>query len=76
MALSEYLRLEAILIASNLLRGVGGVGSVFVTEPPGDCLHVQKPLTEAERARLPAGWMQIPAVDERGPCRVLREMPA
>lgn len=41
----------------------------FTTEPPGDCIHVQKPLTDAEILLLPEGWLEIEAIDERGPCR-------
>lgn len=65
---------EGVEIAKELLRGVGKAPTVFTTEPPGDCIHVQKPLTEEEIALLPAGWMEIPAVDERGPCRVLERV--
>lgn len=54
-------------LAFEILDGVGKTGSAFVTNPPGACVHVQKPLTEEEIAQLPPGWMAIPAIDERGP---------
>jgi len=61
--------LKAIAIGQNVLRGVGGTEAVFTTDPPGACIHIQKPLTPAEIDRLPRGWMDIPAIDERGPVR-------
>jgi len=61
----------AALIA---LRGVGESSKwVFTTNPPGIAVHVQKPLTEKEESYLPPGWMEIPAVDELGPCITVGE---
>ena len=65
---------EGVGVGRELLQGVG-VGShvSFTTDPPGHAIHVQKPLSEAEILLLPKGWMEIPAVDELGPCRVIKE---
>ncbi len=63
---------KGIKIAGSLLAGVGGDRIVFTTDPPGGAIHVQKPLTAEEIESLPDGWMEIPAIDERGSYRVLR----
>ena len=62
---------KGIKIASSLLVGVGKDRIVFTTDPPGNGIHVQKPLTPEEIERLPDGWMDIPAIDERGKYRIL-----
>jgi hypothetical protein len=62
---------DAIEIARELLAGVGGKSLVFTTDPPGCAIHFQKPLTADEIKLLPDGWMDIPAIDERGPCKLL-----
>lgn len=62
---------KGIDLGDRLLRGVGCNRIVFVTDPPRMAIHIQKALTPEEIAYLPEGWMQIPAVDERGPCRRL-----
>ena len=62
---------KGVKIATQLLDGVGGDRTVFTTDPVGDAIHVQKPLTPTEIEMLPDGWMSIPAVDERGKYRLL-----
>lgn len=59
-------------MAASLLDGVGGELIEFITDPPGNCIHAQKPLTILEIPALPSGWLEIPAVDERGPAIRLR----
>lgn len=58
-----------------LLLGCGASRKrmIFVTEPPGVCLHIQVVLAPHELNMLPPEWMSIPAVDELGPCRIIRE---
>jgi hypothetical protein len=60
-------------IAKSLLEGVGTRVVVFLTDPPGSAVHVQKPLTDEEIGLLPDGWMDIPAIDDRGPVNVLEQ---
>lgn len=60
-------RREGRKLAAEILEGVGGDLMEFITDPPGNCIHAQKPLTTLEIPALPYGWMDIPAVDERGP---------
>ncbi len=68
----DELRSGAIRIAERLavelLEGVGGklIGP-FTSDPPDLAIHVQKRLTPAELFLLPAGWLDLPATDERGP---------
>jgi len=54
--------------AMELLTNVGGKRCVFHVDLPGAMsLHIQSPLTDVERELLPVGWLDIPAIDERGP---------
>ena len=62
---------QGVALATELLRGVGTQRMVFTTDPPGVAIHVQAPLTPDEIAMLPTGWMEIQAIDERGPCKLL-----
>lgn len=72
---NKALRTEAQRIALGLLRGVGEpVAIVSITDPPGAAIHVQAALTAAERERLPAGWLAVEAIDERGPMTVLERI--
>lgn len=61
-------RRGATRVARELLEGVG-VGHIRFefTDPPGFAIHGQRPLLPQEREGLPSGWMEIPAVDDRGP---------
>lgn len=58
---------EAYQMALDDLSGVGLDRRVFTTVPPGYCLHVQAALKPSEIDLLPPGWMDIRAIDERGP---------
>jgi hypothetical protein len=68
-SLSTQQLLKGSDLVFGLLRGVGaGKAKLFRTDPAGAAIHGQKPLTEREIALLPEGWMEIPAVDDKGPC--------
>lgn len=63
---------NGVTLAKSLLQGVGGSRTVFTTDPVGCAIHVQAPLTDKEINMLPRGWMEVPAVDERGSYKLLK----
>jgi hypothetical protein len=71
LSLREVLR--ACSLGDALLIGVGdGRRAVaFTRDPPADCIHIQKPLTEKEIAILDPAWLALPAVDDLGAIRLL-----
>lgn len=64
--------LKAVAKARRLLHGVGmNELDFFATDPLGSAIHAQKPLSPKEIGQLPAGWMEIPAVDGLGPATLI-----
>jgi hypothetical protein len=62
---------DGVKVAKSILKSVGTGMYVFTSDPPSVAIHIQKQLTEKEKERLPEGWLEIPAIDDRGPCKVL-----
>ena len=44
-----------------------GEGEIGEDASEGNCGHLQRAMTEQERLHLPDGWMELKAIDERGP---------
>jgi hypothetical protein len=70
LPIEEMRHKQKLRLADKALRLLNGVGKkqrfLFTTDPVGSAIHAQRPLTDWEISQLPEGWMEIPAVDERG----------
>ena len=62
---------KGLRIARSMLASVGGISTAFTTDPALSAIHIQKPLLPAEISALPVGWMELTAIDELGPCKLL-----
>lgn len=62
----------AIALAMQALQGVGKKSMwVFCARPPGDALHIQRPLLHKETLILPDSWRRMPAKNSLGPIHAI-----